>query len=76
MPSFKRARQDGKTDFACVVCVELASVYFVSYNAANTAAIVHYCKLSQNNIAMIAWTGIVLREETRVLIRRLNNQPN
>ncbi|GFV55781.1 hypothetical protein TNCV_167661 [Trichonephila clavipes] len=64
-------------DFPCVVRAELAAMCFISYYVANTIAIVPYCKLSQKNIATIAWTGIIVEEERRRLIlRRINNQRN
>ncbi|GFY34723.1 hypothetical protein TNCV_4702041 [Trichonephila clavipes] len=36
MPMFKITRQIGNPDFACEVCVELATMCFVSYTVANT----------------------------------------
>ncbi|GFW89005.1 hypothetical protein TNCV_2684391 [Trichonephila clavipes] len=62
MPMLKITRQVGNHGLHFI---------FVS----NTVAIVHYCQLSQKNIATIVLAGIDAGEERRCLIRRLiNNQ--
>ncbi|GFV52266.1 hypothetical protein TNCV_3197661 [Trichonephila clavipes] len=66
MPSFKITLQIGNPSFTCVLRAELATICFVSFDVANTIAVVHYCKLLQKNFATIAWLDS-LREKKGVV---------
>ncbi|GFV99896.1 hypothetical protein TNCV_5082551 [Trichonephila clavipes] len=48
---FKMTPQVDNPDFICVLRAELATMCFVSYNVANTVAIVYYRTLCQKKVS-------------------------
>ncbi|GFU24627.1 hypothetical protein TNCV_2265461 [Trichonephila clavipes] len=57
MPPFKKTRQDGNHYFAFVVCAELANMSFVSYNIANTVAIIREVEVA--SLSFLSDSGIL-----------------